>query len=191
MTEPQKDYYWDYTMGFPEDNGMIKTTNNTVNISMESDGLKINTANGNSHYVTYWFPDPAKRLTTGTVEVQFIGHMNGGNNALRNLLIRIGNNDFGACITTSRNRFKLYDDASQPGGGTDIMAFTSDVKQTVKLVLKGETFDFYVNGVKKLSDKPATGMQYSAITGIWAGNITSPSYWVKLCSIKVLPDQIE
>lgn len=181
------DYYWDYTMGLPENNGVTKGTNGTVYISMQDDGLNIYTNIGWGNRAQYNFP--VKKPTTGVFEVSFIPHTNGGNNGVCSWQCSLGNDDYGVRLNGSRNKIKLYDN-EQYGLGTDVANLPQDVETTLKIVLKGDAFDVYVNDVKKISDRSATGMLYSTTTLFVVGGVTSP-YYVKLRSLKYKVNRIE
>ena len=72
-TKPAQDWdvAWDYTMGFPEENGFEKVLQGTPLITMEEDGVHI--INNNNYYVRYNFSEiELQTCNEGILEVEAV-----------------------------------------------------------------------------------------------------------------------
>lgn len=162
------DFEWDYTMGLPENNGMTKTASGefAFSIEMTADGLKVQQNITGNYYVRYDAPTEIMSNGYGVGEATYVVHpINDSNRPNVRLLVSNGSN--GGGTTTPNEMLKLYD-ANTVSGGTTIAHYDADTEITERIVLKGETFDVYLNGALVLSDYLCSNILYSTANRVFA-----------------------
>ena len=160
------DFEWDYTMGLPENNGMTKTISGAVSIEMTADGLKVSQGTVGNYYVRYDPPTEIMSNGYGVGEATYVVHpINDNNRANVRLLVSNGNN--GGGTTTPNEMLKIYD-AATVSAGTTIAHYDADTELTERIVLKGGTFDVYLNGVLVLSDYLCSNILYATANRVFA-----------------------
>lgn len=173
------DFEWDYTMGLPENNGMTKTTSGTPLVySLTEDGLKISTRNNS--YVALALPTAT--MVTGVAECTFIPHNNTSNGS-QNLRLNASNGTNGGATLMSANYFRRMDNSSVPGSSTPILQFVNDTEYTERIVLKGTTFDVYINGELALQDSPCSSILFCTVNRVMIQN-TLGGYYTTIKNIR-------
>lgn len=173
------DFEWDYTMGLPENNGMTKTVSGSPTITMQSNGLKI--ANSNGGYVRYDFARTSTQ--TGIVEVTFIGDFS-PTARYNNVRALISNGSKGGNFCTPFNEFRIMDTAGYADTFTYVQDMEVNIEHTVRIVLKGTTFDMYIDGVKAVADFSCSVTEYTTANRVFVQQTQSPNYAI-LRSMKI------
>ena len=170
----QWDYVWKSADGLPNNNGAELYLGGTGEAEITSDGLKISAPGNTTNYIAYRYTQ--YNFSSGIIEVDFTPHIiNDG----QNLRIAMSNGSNGAATQMSQTEVKVYNGAS-------ICQYTNDVKNTLRLHLRGNVWDLYLNGTLEQSNLPKV-TNYTTTTQVMYQAGGTGGY-VVLHSIKIKED---
>lgn len=179
------DYEWNYTDGFPEDNGMTKTVNGSPTIQMDADGLYVRSPG--SAYVRYDFATPTMTNGMGVVEVVAVITCADGS-TVPNLRLMASNGTNGGSILTP-NQYICQMTGVNAGSATKIGTYTKNVETTFTVIINGSTFDVYANGTLVASGLNCSASKYCTNNRIFVQQ--TGSGYVKLKAIRAKYNRTE
>lgn len=166
------DYEWDASKGLPNNNGFTKATSGG-SVSLASTYLQFNGTS--SSYTSYVWPTD---YLTGVIEAELYS------SSQAQMRLYFGNGTYGVGIRlqTSSNYKGVYWGTSV---STKLVSASADTKYKVRLVLKGDVADVYVNDVIKATDKSVTDLTNCAHITVWGGGSGSATQKSRLYSLKM------
>ena len=186
------DYEWDYTMGKLEtQEGFTTDKSGTGGSSLVSDGEKIYT-NNNSYYQILasssgihsnlrYMPDGY-----GTLEVVCYGKWyNSTGKGARNLRITLSeSSSYRMTIFPWNGKWRLLKAYGDSSSNTEIANAANGTIYTVRIVLKHDVADIYINGDKVCSNIATTDIYAGGSSGVMSQNGGGSSYYAVIKSVK-------
>ena len=186
------DYEWDYTMGKLESQeGFTTDKSGTYGSSIISDGEKIYT--GSSSYYQIYASGSGIHSNLrympngyGTMEVVCYGKWyNSTGISARNLRITLSeSSSYRVTIYPFNGKWRLLKKTSGDSN-TAIADAADNTEYTVRIVLKHDVADIYINGEKVQSNISTTQFGAGGSSGVMHQNGRSSSYYCVLKSLKI------
>lgn len=175
------DVDWSFTMGLPEDNGILKLEKGPVSIAMEEDGLLAGVLSIDG-YVRYTFPGSLDESQEGVLEVcaSFVSLSN--KNGLRMI---VGNANGAGQIFVNSYGFNYNNGGSEGGGPVlkNIAPIALDRFYTIRLERKDGSNRVYLDG-EKIYETTVNSSYYSTNNRVFLQNSGGNYTICKLKSIK-------
>lgn len=161
------DVDWSFTMGLPEDNGILKLKKGTVSIAMEEDGLLAEALIADG-YVLYTFPGSLDESQEGVLEVcaSFVSLPN--QNGFRMI---VGNANGAGQIFVNSYGFNYNNGGSEGGGPVlkNIAPIALDRFYTIRLERKDGSNRVYLDG-EKIYETTVNSSYYSTKNRVFLQN---------------------